>query len=147
MAGGGGRGRGWGGLRRPGWMEMGSGMLAVGLVVAVVAGTLGYHGRPSSKVSLSTGSAWFPSPDAGSVALIDGTTVTRVAQVPVFRPGDDLEAVQAGSGAYVLDHTRGQAVPVDGVVAHRRPAGGPERGRGQPPVSGFHRTDHLGGGA
>ncbi len=102
-------------LRRPGWMELGSGLLAVGLVVAVVAGTLGYHGRPSSKVSLSTGSAWFPSPDAGSVALIDGTTVTRVAEVPVFRPGDSIEAVQAGSGAYVLDHTRGQAVPVDGA--------------------------------
>ncbi len=49
------------------------------------------------------------------MALIDGTTVTRVAEVPVFRPGDSIEAVQAGSGAYVLDHTRGQAVPVDGA--------------------------------
>ncbi len=101
-------------LRRPGWTELGSGMLAVGLVAAVVAGTLGNKGRPSSTVSLSTGSAWFPSPDLGSVALIDGTTVTRVAEVPVSRPGDDQQAVQAGSGVYVVDHTLGQAVPVDG---------------------------------
>jgi PKD repeat protein len=89
-------------------------MLAVGLVAAVVAGTLGNKGRPSSTVSLSTGSAWFPSPDLGSVALIDGTTVTRVADVPVSRPGDDQQAVEAGSGVYVVDQTLGQAVPVDG---------------------------------
>ncbi len=101
-------------LHRPGWTELGSGMLAVGLVAAVVAGTLGNKGRPSSTVSLSTGSAWFPSPDLGSVALIDGTTVTRVAEVPVSRPGDDQQAVQAGSGVYVVDHSLGQAVPVDG---------------------------------
>ena len=108
-------------FRRPSWMELGSGMLAMGLVVAVVAGTVGNRGRSSDQVSLSTGSAWFPSPDVGSVALIDGTTVTRVAQVPVFHPGDDLEAVQSGSSAYVVDHTRGQAVPVDGSSLTARP--------------------------
>jgi sugar lactone lactonase YvrE len=101
-------------FRLPSWMEVGSGMLAVGLVAAVVIGTVGHKGRPSSKVTLSTGSAWFPSPDAGSVALIDGTTVTRVAEVSVFRPGNDIQAVQAGSSAYVLDHTTGEAVQVDG---------------------------------
>ena len=134
-------------LRRPGWMELGSGLLAVGLVVAVVAGTLGYHGRPSSKVSLSTGSAWFPSPDAGSVALIDGTTVTRVAEVPVFRPGDSIEAVQAGSGAYVLRPHPGPGGARGRRLAHRRPARSPERARGQPSLAGFHRADHLGSGA
>jgi PKD repeat protein len=95
-------------------MELGSGMLAVGLVLAVVAGTVGNRGRPSGRVSLSTGSAWFPSPDVGQVALIDGTTVTRVVQVPVFPAGDKIEAVQAGSSAYVVDNTRSQAVQVDG---------------------------------
>jgi sugar lactone lactonase YvrE len=89
-------------------------MLAAGLVAAVVIGTVSDRGRPSARVSLSTGSAWFPSPDAGSVALIDGTTVTRVVQVPVFSAGDRIETVQAGSSAYVLDHSRGQAVQVDG---------------------------------
>ena len=63
---------------------VGSVVMSVGLVAVVVAGTVGQKGHASSKVNLSTGSAWFPSPDAGTVALVDGTTVTRVTQVPVF---------------------------------------------------------------
>jgi PKD repeat protein len=96
-------------------MSLGSVMMSLALVVAVVAGTVGKKGHSSSKVSLSTGSAWFPSPDVGTAALIDGTTVTREAQVTVAPPGHHLEAVEAGSGAYVLDHSTGEAVRVDGA--------------------------------
>jgi hypothetical protein len=90
-------------------------VMSVALVAAVVASMVGQKGHASSKVNLSSGAAWFPSPDAGTVALVDGTTVTRVTQVPVARPGHRIEAVQAGSSAYVLDHSTGQVVRVDGA--------------------------------
>ena len=89
-------------------------MLAVGLVAAVVVGTLGNQGRPSPRVSLSTGSAWFPSPDAGSVALIDGTTVTRVA-VGTGLPCRGQSRDGAGRfGRLCADHSRGRPRQVDG---------------------------------
>jgi hypothetical protein len=70
-------------LRRSQLMGLGSVLMSVGLVAVVVVGTLGKKGHRSSKVALSTGSAWFPSPDAGTVALVDGATVTRVTQLAV----------------------------------------------------------------
>ncbi len=94
----------------------GSVMMSVALVGALVFGSIGNKGRPSVKVALdSTGSAWFASPDLGTAALIDGTTVTRVADVPVFPSHHNIEVVQAGSGADVLDHSSGQVRYIDGT--------------------------------
>ena len=104
-----------GGARRSQVLGLGSVIMSVGLIAAIVVGTFGKKGVASSEVTLSTGSAWFPSPDVGTVALIDGTTVTRVTQVAVFPPTQSLDTVQAGSGAYVLDRTTGEAVRVDGA--------------------------------
>ena len=95
---------------------VGSVVMSVGLVAVLVTGTIGRKGHASSRVNLSTGSAWFPSPDVGTVALIDGTTVTRVAQVAVSAPGAPIEAVQTASSSYALDHSSGQVVRVDGAT-------------------------------
>ncbi|HWE55946.1 MAG TPA: PASTA domain-containing protein [Acidimicrobiales bacterium] len=96
-------------------------MFSVALVAAVTVGTIGSKGHSSSHVQLSTGSAWFPSPGNGTVALIDGQTVTRVTQVPVAKPGQKIQTVQAGSGAYVLNQTSGQATRVDGALLAANP--------------------------
>ncbi len=103
------------GLGRSQLTGLGSVVMSVALVAVLVAGMVGQEGHPSSKVALSGGAAWFPSPDVGTVALVDGTTVTRVTQVPVASKGDTIEVVQAGSSADVLDHSTGQAVRVDGA--------------------------------
>ena len=94
----------------------GSVMMSVALVAALVLGSIGDKGRPSVKVSLTTGSAWFASPDLGTAALVDGTTVTRVADIPVFPSDHNIEVVQAGSGAEVLDHSTGQGRYIDGAT-------------------------------
>ena len=76
-------------VRRPGWTELGSG----------TAGSGPGRGRSGRNAGMTTAGPrrrcrcqrdrpGFPHRIAGSVALIDGTTVTRVAEVPVFRPGD-----------------------------------------------------------
>lgn len=86
--------------------------LSCGFAVAV----LGRSGDATSQINLSNGSAWFPSPDSGSVSLVDGTTVTRVATVPVAEPHDDIDVEQVRSSAYVLNRTKGQLVRVDGAT-------------------------------
>jgi len=96
-------------------------MLAVGLVAAVVAGTLGNKGRPSSTVSLVHGVLrGSRRPIWARFALIDGTTVTRVAEVPVSRAGDDQAGGTGGIRRLLVDHSLGQAVPVDGSSLSRR---------------------------
>jgi YVTN family beta-propeller protein len=88
----------------------------MGLIGALAIAMLGRNGTPSTDLALTSASAWFPSPNTGSVALIDGTTVTRTADVPVAAKGDLIETVQSGSGAYVVDHTSGQVWAVDGAM-------------------------------
>src|SRR5262245_22198267 len=67
------------------------------VVTALVAGAIVATSARSRAVDLGTGNAWFPSVRAGLVALLDGTTASRITTVrlPDVRPGAPLTVVQS----------------------------------------------------
>jgi sugar lactone lactonase YvrE len=89
-------------------------VLVLGLVVAAVAFGAG-EALPKSQ--LTSGSAWFPTPSQGSIALIDGSTGTRVARVDnVANAGDAITVEQSGSSALVANPNKGTVSEVDGAT-------------------------------
>jgi chitodextrinase len=88
-------------------------MLAV-LGAVGVAGARG--GYPADRPRLLSGSAWLPSSQVGQLTLLDGSSAEVAAQVQVAKPGENLEAVQQGSTAYVVNRTTGTLRRVDGAT-------------------------------
>ena len=95
--------------------------LAVPLVAGVVVASQG-HGFPVTQMSLSGGGAWLASSEVGQMSLIDGASAELAAKVKVADPPAQLEAVQAGTGAYAIDRSHGTLVRVDGRTYARSPA-------------------------
>jgi PKD repeat protein len=95
--------------------------LAVPLLGGVLVLSQG-DGFPERRLSLSGGGAWLASSSVGQLSLIDGASAELAAKVKVADTPAELEAVQAGAGAYAIDRSRGTLVRVDGRTYAPSPA-------------------------
>ena len=91
-----------------------SSTLVATLGLAALIAAAQSSGAESARVALEPGWSWFVSPNTGEAALIDGPTGVRVDHFPVAEPGDDIDVVQAGSDAVVVNRTTGTVRGVDG---------------------------------
>jgi PKD domain/Divergent InlB B-repeat domain len=91
--------------------------LAAGMVLAAAVG-----GYPASRPRLLSGAAWLASAQVGQLALLDGSSAERAAQVVVAPPGNRIDVVQQGATAYVVNRTAGSLRRVDGATFEVSPA-------------------------
>lgn len=90
------------------------GLAAVGLPLLLLASMLGGSVK-GSRFDLLAGSTWLPS-SVGQAALISGASGRRVAAIAVGPNPSDLEVVNAGTNAYVVNHGDGTVRRVDGAT-------------------------------
>ena len=88
--------------------------LSAALVVGAGFAFASAVGVRPDQVALGSGSAWFGSARSGSVALLDGSSGSRVTRVAVGPGGHPLVVTQLGSSAVVVDQSAGTAELVDG---------------------------------
>src|SRR5690349_5805752 len=94
----------------------------VGVVSLVVLSLVGAamvigHGGSSPSVHLAGGSAWFPTPHQGSMALLDGGTGARITRIDnAAKPDADFTVEQAGSSGLVVDRDQGTVTKIDGAT-------------------------------
>lgn len=90
--------------------------LGVAVALALLAATTAFaatqgSGQTRSIFETEDAAAWLPSNQQGWVHRLDGTisggSSARGAHVAVAYPGDDIEAVQFGTDAFVLNQSRG----------------------------------------
>src|SRR5271165_4774234 len=91
-------------------------VVAVVVCGAFVAVVVGRNPVTNYGAGLEPGTAWFASASTGSAALLDAPTEVRADFLPSVAPaGHVLTTVQAGAGAYVVDHTAGTVTHIDGA--------------------------------
>ena len=96
-------------MRAPRWFQralgLTCGVAVAGLAAGLVVTGLDSAGASSSQVDLAPGTAWFASPATGRVSMIDGPTSTRVVVKDATAADHNIEIVQAGDDAFVVDRT------------------------------------------
>ncbi len=111
------------------WRAVLAGLVTAGVVGALVAAGFG-NGYPAERSNLLSGAAWLASAQVGQVTLLDGSSVEVAAQVRVAPSGTDLDVVQEGANAYVIDRAAGSIRRVDGATFEASPPATPIPGAG-----------------
>jgi sugar lactone lactonase YvrE len=94
-----------------------AGVLTVALLGFVAGAIVVGRGHPSAALDLGSGNAWFATIRQGSVALIDGSTGSRVTRVDqVAAPNGHFEVEQSGSSALVIDQDAGTVARIDAAT-------------------------------
>ena len=97
------------------WVQIAAGWtVSLALVAGVGFGVAAGVGIKADRVALGSGSAWFGSDRSGVVALLDGSSGSRVTKVSVADAAHHLVVTQLGSSSVVVDQTAGTARLVDG---------------------------------
>ena len=100
------------------WSRRSAALLVLALLV-VMAFRIG--SSSSAEVQFRDPTAWLESAATGEVIKINGATSEVSARIEVAEPGNDLDVVQAGPSAFVLDTNAMRLGNADGVLLRLLP--------------------------